>query len=190
MKLIFSSMLFAIVVAVSSCSGTKNGEVKNEPVLPFEAALVLDEYWNGKDFPSRHSCAKEGGDAKSPTFKVENIPAGTNVLLVEFNDAANPALAYGGGLGTVGYYHKSGSPEALLLPVRGGFVNLNDYAFLEKSHRVKNISPAAYVPLCRDENPHAVEAVVKAVRRTGTFENSQTEVLAETVVIIGEIAAK
>lgn len=186
MKLISAA---AVMVAVQMCAACSLDFFADEPE-PMAAYLIHDSRWNGKTFPLVHLCARDGGDAMSPIFKVENIPAGTNVLLVEFNDVANPKLAVGGGLGTLGYYHESGATEALLEPVKGGKVKVKDYAFTEKSHRVKNRPPAGYLPLCLDTRPHMLTATIKAVRRTGTFENSKTEVLAEDYVDVGGLWRK
>ena len=52
-----------------------------------------DAAWDGKRVPKAQQCSKFGGNGATPALNVENIPAGANAIIVEFNDRSYQPLS-------------------------------------------------------------------------------------------------
>lgn len=136
-------------------------------------------------FPPSMLCKAQGGQAKTPALYVENIPDEANLLILEINNLLNPALAYDGGMGSIGFYHNENENTATLLPVPGETMKLPKYAFREKPNRVNSAKPYAYIPPCQTTGGE-YSATVKAVRRTGAFDTQRTDILAVGTIYLGD----
>ena len=100
-------------------------------VQELSVSFVQPSEWDGKVFPAVQMCNGIGGAGSTPALFVANIPPETNVIILEMNNLSNPALAVGGGLGAIGFYH-DGEETATLLPVPGETGDLPSFAFEEK----------------------------------------------------------
>ncbi len=136
--------------------------------------------WNGKTIPPKQICREWGGQGSTPALYITDIPAQTNLIIMEINNLDEPTLAERGGNGSIGFYH-NGEPTAVLLPVPGETYSLPKFAFKEKASRVNPAKPYPYMPPCI-EKKHHYAITIKAVNRTGSFDKQRTVPLG-----IGEI---
>ena len=139
--------------------------------------------WNGDIVPPHQGCRSDGGLGNTPPLYVSYIPEKTNLLILEINDLDEPALSENGGHGSIGFYH-NGDFSAVLLPVPGESNVLPNFAFKEKSSRVRAAKPYPYMPPCI-EKKHHYSATVKAVIRTGSFDKQKTVLLGEGKIDLG-----
>lgn len=159
-------LLLAAVVTLSACSD--NISVRNLSV-----SFIEPTNWGSKNFPSAQICRQEGGRGTTPPLAVRGIPEEANLLILEISDVDDPALQ-DGGLGKLGFYHTEGASRATLLPVPGETFVLPPYVFEEKAS-LSSTHKWPYMPPCRVRD-HVYRAVVKAVRRTGSFDKQKTDV--------------
>ena len=89
-----------------------------------------DAAWDGKKVPKGQQCRKFGGNGATTALSVENIPAGANAIIVEFNDRSYQPLSYDGGHGKIGYWIEEGSTSAMLPSVPGEAKDLPEGSFL------------------------------------------------------------
>jgi phosphatidylethanolamine-binding protein (PEBP) family uncharacterized protein len=68
-----------------------------------DLSVKLGAGWNGKTIPAGQHCKLFGGQGATPPMSVSGIPAGTEWLLVEFNDRDYQPLATRGGHGSIGF---------------------------------------------------------------------------------------
>lgn len=180
----FGASLLAVSM-LSACSSTPDTLENLSNKLVVELSPV--SFWDGKIFPPSGFCQLMGGLGQTPTFVVKHAPKGTNAILIEIDNLSIDGLDSKGGLGTYGYVYKAElGEEVTLLPIPGGVSDLEAPAFLEKSHRVPERKPAAYMPPCPKYNfSQNISATIKAVKRVGTFENQKTYVLDSIVIPLG-----
>ncbi len=182
-----TSALSGIFLLLAACSSFESYEYRNADAL-YVSFIKPSEWGRGvfeSPFPPSMLCKSEGGVGKTPALYVENIPENANLLIMEINNLTNPALAYDGGMGSIGFYHEQGQGEATLLPVSGETFRLPKYAFLEKPNRVNVNKPYAYMPPCTVKGGE-YSATIKAVRRTGSFDKQRTDVLAIGTIYLGD----
>ncbi len=118
--------------------------------------------WGDKIIDGSQICSIDGGVGATPPLVIRNVPKGTNAFIVEFNDADDLSLSYGGGLGTIAYKH-DGSDTAWLLPVKGETPKMPEFAFIYNPHRFNNVNGSGYMPPCSGAKKHHYFAIVKAV---------------------------
>lgn len=179
-----TSALFGIFFLLTACASAEYpdaGSLSVSFIKPSEWGRGVFE----SPFPPSMLCKAEGGVGKTPALYVDNIPENANLLILEINNLTNPALAYDGGMGSVGFYHEQGQTDATLLPVSGETFRLPKYAFLEKPNRVNVNKPYAYMPPCTVKGGE-YSATIKAVRRTGSFDKQRTDVLAVGTIYLGD----
>lgn len=194
-SLSISSLFLILAVACSQDSFYSNEKaglddetiLKNTKLPAFGAYLSPNSNWDGVSFFKKAICSADGGNATSPNIIVENIPYGTNAVLVEFNNLSKKGLDKDGGLGTIGYYIPEDSSNFELLPIRGESTALPSYAFIEKSHRIKNKKPAGYLPPCKYWAGDEIGATIKAIKRTGAYPEEETQILATTKLYFGVV---
>ena len=125
-----------------------------------------DSAWNGEKIPDGQQCSKFWGKGATPALRVENIPAGANAIIVEFNDRDYPPLSDDGGHGKIGFWISEGSSSALLPSVPGETDSLPSSSFVEEPNQATDDYAApGYLPPCSGGNDHAYFAEVKAVRK-------------------------
>lgn len=173
MKKLF--LYFLSLTALSGCA-----LFDDEYVYPLSVNFLQPTEWNGSVIPPHQSCRMDGGKGSTPPLYVTGIPKKANLLIMEINDLDDPALSENGGQGSIGFYH-NGESFATLLPVEGEDNILPHFAFKEKSSRVNPAKPFPYMPPCIEKR-HRYSATIKAVKRTGSFDQQKT-----VLVGIGEI---
>ncbi len=144
-------------------------------VSTLSVEYVEPSEWNGRRIAAHQGCRADGGRGSTPTLYVSGIPYGTNLLILEIDNMDNPALNKNGGQGSIGFYH-NGESTATLLPVPGETYALPKFAFEEKASRVNPSKPYPYMPPCVEKG-HYYSLTVKAVNRTGSFDQQKTVLL-------------
>ncbi|MYA95027.1 MAG: hypothetical protein F4X91_01270 [Nitrospinae bacterium] len=125
-----------------------------------------DSAWNGEQIPDGQQCSKFWGQGATPSLRVENIPAGANAIIVEFNDRDYSPLSDDGGHGKIGFWVSEGSGRALLPSVPGETDPLPTGSFVEETNRATgDYATPGYLPPCSGGRDHAYFAEVKAVRK-------------------------
>ena len=153
------------------------------PVAPMKVSFA-DSAWNGEKIPDGQQCSKFWGEGATPALRVENIPAGANAIIVEFNDRDYPPLSDDGGHGKIGFWVTEGSNNAVLPSVPGETDSLPTGSFVEEPNQATGSYAApGYFPPCSGGNDHAYFAEVKAVRKMKGA--GKTKVLATAKIELG-----
>ncbi len=153
------------------------------PVAGLKVSFA-DSAWNGDTIPDGQQCTKFYGEGGTPSLRVENIPAGANAIIVEFNDRDYPPLSEDGGHGKIGFWVTEGSNSAVLPPVPGETDSLPKGSFVEEPNQATgSYATDGYLPPCSGGNDHAYFAVVKAVRKMKG--EGKPKVLATTKIELG-----
>lgn len=163
------------VFALAGCA-TNPDTIK---VVDLSVRFVEPTNWGGEYIPAQQICRREGGRGSTPPLYVTDIPAETNLIILEINNLDVPELVQAG-QGAIGFYH-NGESSATLLPVQGETYRLPSFAFEEKASRIYPSMPWPYMPPCHHKG-YRYTATVKAVKRTGSFDLQKTVVLG-----VGEI---
>lgn len=133
--------------------------------------------WDGVKVPAGQQCKKFGGEGSTPPLLVSGIPAGTERLVVEFNDLDYEPLSKDGGHGVVAFAHGGGS-TARLTSVKGGTATMPAGVTLVAATRAPgDFASPGYLPPCSGGRNHVYSATVKA-EKAGA-------VLATTTVKLG-----
>ncbi len=137
-----------------------------------------DSAWGGGKIPSGQHCSKQGGKGATPAFALANVPSGTTVFHVEFNDRNYQPLSYDGGHGIIGFKH-GGGDTAVLPSVPGETKSLPDGAWVEKKNRARgSFARDGYLPPCSNRRNHKYWAMIKAIDANG-------DVLSEAKITLG-----
>lgn len=173
----------AAILMLSACQ-TTGGYKPVAEVLPALNVTFADTGWDGKVVPKGQQCSKFGGlSPKTPALKVSGLPAGTNAVLVEFNDASYFDLSTDGGHGVIGF-HVSGS-SAVLPGVPGETSKVPDPAFLVSGNRATgSYATQGYLPPCSGGNGNQYFAIVKAVHQAEA-KGEENLILAQSRIDLG-----
>ena len=167
----------SLAIALSLFAGTPAGAAELTVTL-------TDPAWNGFQIPAGQQCAKFGGKGAAPATRIGNIPAGTNAIVVEFNDRDYQPLSNDGGHGKIGFWIKQGAKSADLPAVSGETDKMPKGAFLEARNRATgSYATGGYLPPCSGGRGHVYFADIKAVRKT---EGERPKVLVETRFLLGQ----
>ena len=129
----------AIIIAVMAAAFSTASQAADLKVS------FADAVWDGKKVPKGQQCSKFGGNGATPALNVENIPAGANAIIVEFNDRSYQPLSYDGGHGKIGYWIEEGSTSAMLQPEIEASA---DKAVMVRRHRRARIQFQARRRIC------------------------------------------
>ncbi len=127
------------------------------PRLKVAFAPSARPLWNGKRIPPSQTCSARGGNGHTPALSIKRIPKDANVLILEINDPDCPPLAFGGGLGAMGFPVPEGAQKMRLPPLPGESHALPEGVFREHGHRgIRSRHGNFEFPACgpgsRDEN--------------------------------------
>ena len=142
-----------------------------------------DPVWNGKTIPSGQQCSKFGGHGATPPLAVAGLPAGTNAVIVEFNDRSFMKLSYDGGHGKIGFTVPPGAASVTLPAVPGETDSgLPEGTWIEKKNRATgSYARPGYLPPCSGGRGNTYAAEVVAVKKDG----GNVEELASTTIVLG-----
>lgn len=152
--------------------------------LPALKVSFADPAWTGKQIPAGQQCQMFSGKGATPPLVVENIPAGANAIIVEFNDLSFAPLSNGGGHGKIGFWHKGGE-RAVLPAVPGETATLPAGSFLEaRALSTGNYASPGYLPPCSGGRGNLYVADVKAVYKASK-EGEENRLFAEQRITLG-----
>lgn len=182
MKLAITIIPAVLLTVGCASSGVYKPASDSIPTLKVSFA---DSAWTGNTIPSGEQCQMFGGKGSTPALKIENIPAGANAIIVEYNDLSYAPLSSGGGHGKIGFWIKhSGSTtldsvpgETAQLSVEGSFVEARALSTGEYA------SPG-YLPPCSGGRGNTYVADVKAVYKA-TKEGEENRLLAQQRIKLG-----
>lgn len=180
MKMLFLAIPVAALISGCVTGGGYKPVAENLPSLKVSFA---DPAWTGKAIPSGQHCQLLGGKGATPALKIENIPAGANAVIVEFNDLSYAPLSNNGGHGKIGYWIKGNS--ATLVSVPGDTDKLPEGAFLEaKANASGKYASSGYLPPCSGGRGNTYAAEVKAVYKAKS-EKEESKLLAIGKITLG-----
>lgn len=177
--------ILAIIPALLISGCVSNGGYKPaSDKLPGLTVSFVNPEWNGKTIPSGQQCRMFGGKGGTPALKVDDIPAGANAIIIEYNDLSFGPLSNGGGHGTIGHWIKG--PSATLAAVPGETASdLPANTFIErKALSSGQYASPGYLPPCSGGRGNTYAAVVKAVYKA-TREGEESQLLAQQKITLG-----
>lgn len=171
--------------AVLSTACVSGGYKPVTDPLPGLKLSFADPAWNGKQIPSGQQCQMFGGKGGTPAIKIENIPAGANAIIVEYNDLSFAPLSHGGGHGKIGQWTEGASSLTLLAVPGETASNLPAGTFIED--RAKSSGAYAspgYLPPCSGGRGNTYVADVKAVYKAKK-DGEENRLLAQQRIVLG-----
>ena len=125
---------------------------------------LADSAWDGKTIPEGQQCQKFGGiDPATPALKINDIPAGTDSIILSYSDRDSERMN-NGGHGSM-LYSLDGSTTTVDIPsVPGHSYDLPENLTMLEEHRGTNWDKAgAYMPPCSGAKGHDYYLTVKAM---------------------------
>ncbi|MDA7745937.1 hypothetical protein N8878_01210 [Psychromonas sp.] len=155
-------LLTSLIVASSFSSMASATEV-----------TLVDGAWDGMTIPSGQQCQKFGGqDPMTPKLSVTGIPAGTDLIVLEYSDRDSEKMN-NGGHGMMSYAIDSTLTEVVIPSVAGHSFELPAQFAMIEAHRSPGWDKAgAYMPPCSGGKGHAYYVTVKTMK--GDMETSST----------------
>lgn len=183
-----TSLNFAVIfvpaaLLIGGCvsSGGYKPVSENLPALKVSFA---DPAWKGQTIPAGQHCRLFGGKGATPALKVENIPAGANAIIVEYNDLSYSPLSSDGGHGKIGYWIKGNSVVLPSVPGETAQLGVKD-SFVEAAARsTGQYASPGYLPPCSGGRGNNYVADVKAVYKASK-EGEESRLLARQRIQLG-----
>lgn len=140
--------------------------------------------WNGQRIPAGQQCHRFGGHGATPRLTVNDIPAGTQALILAFSDRDYKPMD-NGGHGVIGYLIPPGMPSAVTVPsIPGHTFDLPAGFFVVRPHANPKYDVAgAYMPPCSGGKGHMYYVTVEAV--TLNANGRPANILGKTAIDIG-----
>ena len=140
MKIKIPSLFAALISGLLLLSTAKAGEF---------VVQLSNPTWDGVSIPKGEQCQKFGGNApKTPELSVSGIPAGTNLIILEFSDRSYKPMD-NGGHGKIGYALNKQRDSVVIPSVLGHNFYLPAGFFMVAAHRSPKWDKAgAYMPPC------------------------------------------
>lgn len=172
---------FALFIAGSI---TANKAVADSDAAKLEVSF-LDSLWDGKTIPDGQQCERFDGDNPStPRLLVKGIPAGANVIIMEFSDRSYPPMD-DGGHGKIGYRIAEGTTEVSLPSVPGHTFNLPENFFTVSDHQAPDYdTEGAYLPPCSGGRGNSYYVTIKAAYQASA-KKKKFKVLGQAVLELG-----
>jgi hypothetical protein len=154
--------------------------------VPALELSIADPAWDGKIIPKGQQCEKQGGiDPSAPPIMVQNIPDGTDVIILEFNDRDFGPMD-NGGHGIVGYRLANDAKEILIPSFPANTFDLPGEFFVIQGHLAAGSGKAGgYMPPCSGGVGHRYSVTVKAVMMISEEEVTYT-LLAQGILELGK----
>lgn len=153
--------------------------------LPTLSVAFADPQWTGKAIPSGQQCRLFGGKGDTPALKIDNIPAGANAIIVEYNDLSFAPLSTDGGHGKIGFRLNPGQTSLTIPALPGETATLPGNAFLEARARSSGqYASPGYLPPCSGGKGNTYVADVKAVYK-GSKEGEEGRLYAQQRITLG-----
>lgn len=177
------ALVFVLAVATIFAGQAKRTEYA--PVsdsLPQLVVAFADPAWGGETLPDGMWCDRyEVSRATSPALFISNIPAGTNAIILEFNDENVFFLDEGGGHGAIGF--RVQGPEAALPAVPPGTRDIGPLAFVEHDPLIPfGLMGEGYLPPCSGGRGNLYTVDVLAVDKP---DDGEGRLLARGTIALG-----
>ena len=161
-------VLFLIFVTfMVGCSDGKYQSAENVVEL---AVSFNDAGWDGETVPKAGQCHDCGGGGSSPALRVSNIPAGTDLVVVQFNDKSMPGLSRDGGHGAI-RFRIDDQTAFVARSVPEQTFDLPEGVEMESQHRAPVGKPGAYLAPCGCGNGNEYEATILALKSAASGKN-------------------
>jgi phosphatidylethanolamine-binding protein (PEBP) family uncharacterized protein len=177
--------IYAVVPLLFFLSGCASMvQYKPVPNLSKLEISFSDHRWDGKTVPKEFICGKYAGSGASPALRVNQIPAGTNALIVLFRDLDYAPLSYEGGHG--GIRIPVSNQKSIDIPsVPGDTNSLPEGIFMEQMHgEPRYFKAGAYLAPCSGGRGHRYACVVKAVFEASS-KNEESKLLGQGEIELG-----
>ena len=169
-------------ILLSSCA-TSNYDV-SEDLAELKITFV-DSKWDGETVPKDEICKRWGANGSSPEIKVDNIPSGTNAIIVEFNDRSYQPLSTGGGHGAI-WVTVENSTSVIVPSVMTETNELPTGVNIEHKHRGRGhgsgIGGGVYLAPCSSQLRNLYSADIKAVNKS---ESNSIKLLGTGMISLG-----
>jgi hypothetical protein len=150
--------------------------------IPLSVSMA-NPAWDGEKIPTGQQCDKFGGKGATPKLAIEQIPAGTNAIVMEYSDRTYQPMDHGGH-GKFGYRIQPNISTVNIPEVSGHTFELPKGFFLIEAQRAPTWDKAgAYLPPCSGGKGNEYYVTVKAVKE---LNGGIREVLRESEVILGK----
>lgn len=164
--LIIMSLLLTLVISVTA--GQTAEEYKPVSNLAQLEISFANPEWDGKNIPITRRCGSP--DASTPRLIVNNIPSGSNAIIMEYSDKDWPEMD-DGGHGKIGYRIAKGTTVITVPSVPANTFDLPDGFFLVDAHQgPSNFKAGAYMPPCSGGMGNLYDVTVKAVYKASSKE--------------------
>ncbi|WP_228848863.1 hypothetical protein [Halocynthiibacter styelae] len=113
-----------------------------------EMQVVLTGGWDGNRVPDGQQCTLFGGNGSTPPMRITGMPAGTAMIVAEYNDRSYQPLSRNGGHGTIGYAVSGDSAD---LPAVPGLTDRNlprGVQVIKKARGTGEYASDGYMPPC------------------------------------------
>ncbi len=153
------------------------------PTVPELRVTFVDTAWNGTAVPAGQQCRRFQGQGNTPAFQVDNIPAGTDAILLAFNDETYAPMN-NGGHGVVGF--RVTGTSARLAPFPGEVITgLPANTFIEAENRSGGFGGPSYLPPCSGGMGNTYTVTVMAVSKSDT-NPADNKLLAQSKLTMGK----
>ncbi len=144
---------------------------------------LADPAWDGKRVPIGQQCQKFSGKGATPLLILNQIPAGTNAIIMEYSDRTYQPMDRGGH-GKFGYRIPSNSTSVDIPSLAGHTFNLPKDFFLIEAQRAPTWDKeGAYLPPCSGGQGNDYYVTIKAVKEV---DGGIRKVLGEAEVFLGK----
>ena len=132
-----------------------------------EMQVTLGAAWDGERVPTGQHCTLFGGNGSTPPMRITGLPAGTVMIIAEYNDRSYQPLSRNGGHGTIGYQVSGGSAD---LPAVPGLTARNlprGVQVVKKARGTGRYASDGYLPPCSGGRGNRYSVDLKAVDAGG-----------------------
>lgn len=163
--MIHSKLLFPLIVS----------SVISANVFALEAKFA-DTTWDGNQVPVGQQCQKFGGhNPSTPALIVNDIPAGTNTIVLEYSDRDSKKMN-NGGHGIMQFTLNSSAKQVTIPSVAGHSFDLPAEFKIIEAHRSPNWDKAgAYMPPCSGGKGHAYYVTIKTLQNNKVSASTRLE---------------
>lgn len=132
------------------------------PAFSADFKVKLAGGWNGTKVPAGQQCKLFGGNGATPPMVVSGLPAGTQWVLVQYNDRDYKPLSTKGGHGAIGFPVKGSKAQLPAIPANVKKLP-NGIFIASKARSSGKYASKGYLPPCSGGKGHMYFADVFAM---------------------------
>jgi hypothetical protein len=162
----------------------------NQPqeYIPAENLSVLDvsftdSAWDGLTIPEGQQCSAFNGNGSSPELLINNIPEGTNAIIVSFSDRTYKPNDLGGH-GIIGKWLLNQETSITIPSIPGESYEMPEAMFIVSEFRSNRGTGGAYLPPCSGGSGNEYYATISAVY-VGQSDDEESLLLGEAQIELG-----